>query len=306
MQMNGWLSVVLVLASGALGCRSKGGEAACSTQVAELRTWLAAVEREGYFESASGELVGVDSVPEDISERTLLSITAREILADGSSALGSLDDVARLPEQLAGHLRTRRELNAVIKAGREPLSTVGIVLKKNDPWGAVVALSDAALKSEAKEVGYVFAAKSAVTAPSASRVPSAVKRGPDRSQATPGALLDPETLFPKCREIATAIKSISSGASGGPKAMRAWIDLVPNAVEKCGCNVEVNEVKALFWAIQGRYDGAPQHFQKITAGKCGDPDVTTIEASADTPWSTAHRAVLAASVAKKSVCLKVK
>lgn len=306
MQMIGWRSVVVVVTIAALGCRSKGGEAACSTQAAELRTWLKAVELEGFFQTASGDLVGVESRPDSILERTLVSATAREVWADENSNVGSLDDLARLPDQLNGHMRARRELNAVISPGRASVSTVGIVLKKNDPWAVVVALSEAALKSEAKEVGYVFAAKSAVAAPQASRVPAAVARDPDRSLATPGALLDPEALFPRCREIAAAIASIASGPSGRPERIRAWTDVVPTAVEQCGCNVDVNEVKALFWAIQGRYDGAPQHFQQITAGKCGDPDVTIIEAPADMPWSTAHRAVLAASVAKKTVCLKVK
>ena len=301
--LSGLLLSVALLAA----CHSKEQRASCAAQTAELKTWMQELDAEGSGGEVRGlpsgmKLVKLDERAGDLLDVPTLVVSGARVLIDGipSGTLADPEACARDMKQIKGK---KEDLWRMTHPGKDLpdvpyLAAVGA----DEPWSNVAALVDVAARAGIARMTFVFEGKNALTEPPAKVIPAWCR------QPMSGAAVDPSqkagvlssapsgnSTYANCPDVGKELGQLS-GMVVDPDQKRAFVtEHLPRAIEACGCNVDMNEVKADRWCTYGRYSGTPKVGHTLDIAPRGDTGAMELAEPASEPWSQAHALVVSTS-----------
>jgi hypothetical protein len=311
----------------ALGCHNKAERERCAAQVNELRTWMHDAAAEGYAgpggsSADNGKLVALDEPhrAEEIGFGPELTLKGSEVLLDEAPAA----DTSRPAEVVARMESARRERKRTWeathpgKAAYEETALV-VLLSETDVWSSVALVLDAASRVGYSKATFVFDLRSKVRPPMDTPLSRELEKesrdimSGEHVDPSQKARLLPERLetpaqkrgvFARCPEV---VESVSASGGGAMSPEEKFSDLaarVTDGIERCSCKVDVEEVKATYWFMLGRYGGSPRTFYTVTIAPTSEPAAREIAAPASATWSSVYSRVVSASKERVSFAIK--
>jgi hypothetical protein len=295
-----------------MGC-SKKEDPQCAAQVAGLRAWVADLDKEGggfygEFPPVRGKLVSVDDRADLTEDAPSLTINGGIVLVNGSP-VGNTRSQPNLVEGLRDDRRQRRELWEQTHPGQAAPDSPSLLalFAATDEWTPIATTLDAAARAGYSRVTFVFDAKTKLSPPPATPVsvallelehgekvdPSQKARilAESRARETPAG-----RAFHSCPEIGEKLSPLGEMAIDARDKQLELDRRVPDGILACGCKVDMNEVKAVFWSQYGRFGGTPKAGDLVTlAPHDGAAGVTELAAPSSQSWADVAPRVIAAS-----------
>jgi hypothetical protein len=318
---QGWQCAALVaLALTVTGCdkNDRKEKAECAAEVAGLRAWIAQLDAEGnggggaYGElpDTKGKLVQVGERANGLEDGPILTMNGALLLVDGSPS-GTAAHPADATKLLSDQRRARGNLWAETHPGKSPPAddTLVAVFGAGDDWSAIATALDSAARAGYTRTVFVFEGRTKLTAPPPTpysrRLEKLARHGESVDPSQKARIGGENELsesarqsFGLCPDIAKAVEPLSS-ASLTPHDRQAELDKrIPDAIEQCGCKVDLNGIKAVYWFQYGRYQGTPKVGHALAiAPHDGTTGVTEVGAPQGATWVDVAPRVIATSEA---------
>jgi hypothetical protein len=248
-------------------------------------------------------LVTLDERAAGGEEGPLLALDEDAVLLDGSPS-GSLRDPDEAAHLVAQALTKKAELWSQMHPGKSYVApALNIGIGRLAPWSGVASLVDVAAHAGVTRVWFVFEGTSKLAPPPETDVSRALR------EAMSGEAVDPSQtsrvaaehdsplrhVYAHCAPVTAALAPLAAESVDPAQKNVAFLRAVPDGIEQCACQVDINEVKATQWARYNRYGGTPKVFRKLPIAARGASDATALTAPPDQPWAQAYARVLAAS-----------
>jgi hypothetical protein len=320
-----WWPAVAATVMATTGCPSQSAgrvpakeQTECTARVTALRGWLAEVDADGTgggVPPLHGKLVSVDERANAVVDGPAASLDGASVVLDGA-AVGSSLDAPGLADHMRSRRRARRELWEQTHPGKsgarldaEPLF---VLLTEGDAWATIAVALDAAARAGYPGAQFLFEGRAKAAPPLPTPVSSALQNlatgeAADPSQkarllAGPAAEMPAARAFAGCPEIASSLGQLAERAMSAEEKRAEIGRRVPDAIEQCGCKVDMNEVEAVIWSQYGRYDGTPKvgHLVVVVPHDAAAGS-TEIAAAATATWASVASRVVDASRAGQKV-----
>jgi hypothetical protein len=302
------VAVVAVALTVAAAKHRRATKARCHAEVTALREWMQQLDVEG---GGGGDLpIPKAVVLVSLAERAgggedgpTLALDGDRVLLDGSPS-GSLRAAGDATDQLRKLLADKAVLWRQMHPGKSYIPaalTVGVA--RDAAWSQVAALIDVAARAGATRTWFAFEGTTKLAPPPETDVSRALRK------ALSGEAIDPSQtarmmeerdtpirrVYARCPEVGEELAPLAQESFDPAQKNAAFLKAIPDAVERCGCRVDMNEVEAMQWARYDRYQGTPKVFRELSIAPRGSEDAIALTGPRDEPWSQSHTRVLAAS-----------
>ena len=284
---------------------SCSGTVECGECVSELRAWMRALVEEGHEEVVTTR--GIHPVKLLATERTTW-LRPAPVIVIGRDAVIFNGEVVETTEALAqdkspqwkiielyDRLMSERR-TACVRAKDRTQTTWEVIVQIDSatPWRVVRRVVATAEASGVDSVVFAFLKPTTVAKPS----PSSIDTRIEEIEKRPTTLSDKpipnhplEQAYGRCKP---AYDGLIATSRRDRSAIRQYlVGGLPDAIEGCQCNVEIEAVKALHWWWSGRRnseDGAI--YVGVRVPLTGERKRVPISSADTTLWSAAHKHVL--------------
>ncbi len=276
----------------------------CATCVADLRTWMQALEDEGHDDVVYPPYLELDmvivpsTVPTVALPRSLVVLVAKNSITAKGTPVANAHTIAQRPTE-EWHIRElhdelARDWNSRCRQSDDfgPWKII-VQLDAQTPWRVVRDVVWTIEAAGADEI--LFAVhKTSLVAP-----PLGLKPPPDPSGKA--SLLMPDMH----KHIEQREDALLGSCEGARKVLRRqkredrdrlFIDLLPPAIEACDCQVDIEGLKAWRWERNDRSGMKGLHTTGLRL-TFSDKEPTPIVHPSDLPWAEASKSLGAVSAA---------
>ena len=316
---------MLATSSGGRGvpsAQAAGWALPCAADVDSLRTWLRVVVEE---DEVRPELIVSPDDPHRYLDRPLPPVQLVRVDEHAVPlpmlAIVSLDHATARFGDASGAVEDVRALDDVVgRAAASILSPSGgvcglgrcaffhpvvLLVGEAERWAHVTALVEALAKVGFLEVDFAFEVRSAAEPPAsgpalarAIEIASDSHEMPWRRELAAGREL--ELANPSCSQVARPLQEAASTTTNPLARRMELVERAADAVEACGCRVDMDAIQAFVWTRYGRHRGtttATHELRIVSRDRAKDADevVHELSAPATATWRDVHARVIAAS-----------
>jgi hypothetical protein len=248
----------------------------------------------------SGPLVALDEKAHGVGQGTMtLTLEGGLVLIDGTSA-GAVSNPTDAALRLAQARRAKMDLWS--QTHPEPGRTrpdfgfILVAFSQADPWSNVAGTLEAAATAGFTHAALLFDGRNQLAPPPPTRVSRFWQDWNHDVQLGRSNVATPPRIYDRCPEVGEALQGMAEQAMSGEEKAAEFERRIPDGIEKCGCQVDFDEVKGWDWAYHGRYDsGRPQVERDVSIAPRSQPGVALLVEPPEAPWRDVYQRVLAAS-----------
>ena len=294
--------------------------APCEARVTELRSFLRTLAAEGEVHAElvrTSEDRSVDrrfptvAVPKLEQRPAPLPTAAFVELGDGAlrfaDVRGRAVDAAARATVLRAAVESGFSLRPSNGSGR-PRHPLVLAVAANERWRDVVSVVESARGAGFRQVLFVFEVPTHASAPKDEGVAARIRALASDPSAMPwkrdvaiaGELA---RANPRCPAIASPFQPEAPGSAEKQAQLEDFLAHVPESVFACGCNADLEAIRAFAWARHGRQWGPPTVTHAIELSTGPDDPAERLAQPAETPWSRAVPAIVEAAKRARPVAL---
>jgi hypothetical protein len=256
----------------------------CAAKVKDLEPWLISLQLESssYEIDFGYKLQKIDRAPSPV-EQQIDNVMITEKRIDAFDATESNHAESKLGEKPAQKDVAER-LALIHGMTNDAPDQLRIDVDEKAPWSDVVRVVDAATKAGYTEAVFAFTGTSKLA------VPAGVDEWTKKSEDVDAASKKLEEMRKQCKEWGSALFSHVPKSTRIENATSTAKEIAA-AIEKCGCVVNVDDVRAQMFKETRWHQAVPRVGVLVKLGAGG----TAVTAPAKTAWSEAHAKLLEAA-----------